>query len=299
VLVPSESFNRLLSALQKVPLPDELPSVEHMRAGMERFALDAADDLVTTSAVVAGVEGEWVRAPGASEEHVLLYLHGGGYVMGSPNTHRKLCGDLSRATGMLVWLPDYPLAPEAPFPQAIEALAPTYEHLVGLVGASNLVIAGDSAGGGLTVALLLAARDAGQEMPAAAVCISPWADLARADHGESPNAATDPIVRAEDTARMVSWYLAGADPLDPLASPARADLQGLPPLLVHVGSTELLLDDAVTLAEQAEAAGVKVTLEVWPDMVHVWHLFAGRVPEATDAVARIGEFIHAELGHGA
>lgn len=282
---------RLLAALEKVPAPAEPLSPEQMRAAMEQVALPAGDDIEATGAEIAGVAGEWVRAPGAGSDRVLLYLHGGGYVMGSPNTHRKLCGDLSRATGRSVWLPNYPLAPESPFPEAIEALTPVYGRLVDEVGGANLHVAGDSAGGGLTIALLLAVRDASQVMPAGAVCISPWADLARTDHADSPNATTDPIVRPTDTARMVDWYLAGADPLHPLASPARADLSGLPPLLIQVGGTEVLLDDAVLLGERALADGVDVTTEVWPEMVHVWHLFAGRVPEATAAVARIGEFV--------
>ncbi len=287
----SDAFRRLLAALQKVPAPTEPLSPEQMRAGMEQVALLAGDEIEATVAEIAGLAGEWVRAPGVASDRVLLYLHGGGYAMGSPNTHRKLCGDLSRATGLSVWLPDYPLAPESPFPQAIEALTSVYDELIEDVGKENLFVAGDSAGGGLTIALLLAVRDASKVMPAAAICISPWADLARTDHADSPNAATDPIVRPADTARMVGWYLAGADPLDPLASPARADLSGLPPLLIQVGGAELLLDDAVVLGERALADGVEVTTEVWPEMVHVWHLFAGRVPEATEAVARIGEFV--------
>jgi phosphinothricin tripeptide acetyl hydrolase len=159
-------------------------------------------------------------------------------------------------------------------------------------------VAGDSAGGGLTVATLLALRDRGLPLPGAGVAISPWADLTMEAASLEGLAERDPVVRGGDLKRYRDWYLDGTDPRHPGASPAHADLTGLPPLLVHVGEAEVLLDDAVLLAESGRRDGVDVTLEAWPDMVHVWHVFAGRVPESTTAVDRIGEFLRARLVGG-
>jgi epsilon-lactone hydrolase len=226
----------------------------------------------------------------------VLYLHGGGYVMGSLATHRKLAGDVSRAAGARVLLLDYRLAPEAPYPAAVDDAVAAYRWLLAAgIEPQAIAVAGDSAGGGLTVATLLALRDRGFPMPGAGVAISPWADLTMESASIEGLAERDPVVRGGDLKRYRDWYLDGTDPRHPGASPAHADLTGLPPLLVHVGEAEVLLDDAVLLAESGRRDGVDVTLEAWPDMVHVWHVFAGRVPESTAAVDRIGEFLRARL----
>ncbi len=224
----------------------------------------------------------------------MLYLHGGGYVMGSLATHRKLAGDISRAAGARVLLIEYRLAPEHPHPAAVDDAVAAYRWLQAEgFDAARLAIAGDSAGGGLTIATLVALRDAGDPMPAAAVAISPWADLTMEAASIESRAHLDPVVGGPDLARFAGWYLDGADARHPTASPAHADLTGLPPLLVHVGEAEVLVDDSLLLTERCRADGVDVTLEEWPEMIHVWHVFAGRVPESTAAVDRVGEFLRA------
>jgi acetyl esterase/lipase len=222
----------------------------------------------------------------------MLYLHGGGYVVGSIATHLGLAGRLSRAAAARVLLLNYRLAPEHPFPAAVEDATAAYRWLLGTgVKPGRIAIAGDSAGGGLTVATLVALRDAGEPLPAAGVCQSPWIDLEGAGESVTTKAHVDPLVHKDMLLKMASWYLAGANPRTPLAAPLYADLQGLPPLLVQVGTAEILLDDATRLADRARAAGVAVTLEPWEGMIHVWQLFASILPEGQQAIDRIGAFV--------
>jgi acetyl esterase/lipase len=222
----------------------------------------------------------------------MLYLHGGGYVVGSIATHRGLAGRLSQAAAARVLLVDYRLAPEHPFPAAVDDAASAYRWLLAQgIESARLVIAGDSAGGGLTIATLVALRDAGVPLPAAAVCLSPWVDLEGSGDSVTTKAAADPLVQKDMLLQLGAWYLAGADPRTPLAAPLYADLRRLPPLLIQVGTAEILLDDATRLAEKATAAGVKVTLESWEDMIHVWQLFAPMLPEGQQAIERIGVFV--------
>ena len=238
------------------------------------------------------IAGEWLEPPAPRERVALLYLHGGGYVIGSPRSHRHLAAALARAAGAATLLPDYRLAPEHPFPAAIEDAVAAYRWLLER-GAlpERTVIAGDSAGGGLTVATLLALRDRGLPRPAAGVCISPWVDLTCTAPSYASKAASDPIVTGEGVGMMAQAYLGATDPKTALASPLFADLAGLPPLLVQVGSEEVLLDDAVGLAERAKAAGVAATLEVWPDMIHVWHWFFPMLDEGQRAIDGAGAFV--------
>jgi phosphinothricin tripeptide acetyl hydrolase len=238
------------------------------------------------------IAGEWLEPPAAREHAALLYLHGGGYVIGSPRSHRHLAAALARAAGAATLLPDYRLAPEHPFPAAIEDAVAAYRWLLER-GAlpERTVIAGDSAGGGLTVATLLALRDRGLPRPAAGVCISPWVDLTCTAPSYVSKAASDPIVTGEGVGLMARAYLGATDPKTPLASPLFADLAGLPPLLVQVGSEEVLLDDAVGLAERAKTAGVAATLEVWPNMIHVWHWFFPMLDEGQRAIDGAGAFV--------
>jgi epsilon-lactone hydrolase len=238
------------------------------------------------------IAAEWLEPPAAREGAALLYLHGGGYVIGSPRSHRHLAASLARAAGAATLLPDYRLAPEHPFPAAVEDAVAAYRWLLEH-GAQpgRVVIAGDSAGGGLTVATLLVLRDRGLPRPAAGVCISPWVDLTCTAPSYATKAASDPIVAHEGVDMMAKAYLGATDARTPLASPLYADLTGLPPLLVQVGSEEVLLDDAVGLAERAKAAGVAATLEVWPDMIHVWHWFFPMLDEGRKAIAGIGDFV--------
>jgi epsilon-lactone hydrolase len=288
--VASPQFEKLVGILRERRQPSGDHPVEKLRAGMEATALPVADDVSVVPVDAGGIPAEWVAAPGVADGRVVLYLHGGGYVMGSPVTHRKLAGDVSRASGARVLLIDYRLAPEHPLPAAVDDAVQAYRWLLaqGVAGGS-IAIAGDSAGGGLTVATLQALREAGEALPAAAACISPWVDLTGEAASIVSRADRDPIVDAGDLERFVWWYVGETDAR--AASPVHGDLSGLPPLLVQVGDEEVLLDDSVLLAERAGAAGVDVTLEVWPEMFHVWHAFAGRVPESTAAVEQLGAFI--------
>ena len=293
--MPSPQFDKLVKILHERQRPPGLP-VDRLRSGMEKMAFPAADDVKVVTGSLGGLSFEEVTAPGADADRALLYLHGGGYVMGSPNTHRKLAGDLSRAGAVRVVVPDYPLAPEHPFPAAIESITALYTALLAEgLPAARIALGGDSAGGGLAVATLLAWRDRGIPLPAAAVVISPWVDLVAGRSVDPALVERDPVCSPGDLAMMGALYLGGADPSQPLASPVYADLAGLPPLLIQVGEAEILLDGARTLAERAGRAGVDVTLDVWPDMIHVWHVFAGRVPEATEAVEAAGAFVAARL----
>ena len=246
---------------------------------------------------VGGRPAEWIRPARAREDAALLYLHGGGYVIGSPRSHRHLAESIARSAGIACLLPDYRLAPEHPFPAAVDDALGAYRSLVDdrKIASSRIAIAGDSAGGGLTVATLVAIRQAGLPMPGAAVCISPWTDLTCSAPSYETKAATDPLVALPGITTMAQNYLGAADPRTPLASPLYADLRGLPPLLIQVGSEEVLLDDATRLAERAQAAGVDATIEVWEPMIHVWHWFLPWLDEAQAAVDKIGAFLRARL----
>lgn len=244
-----------------------------------------------------GVPAEWIAAPEATADRVIFYLHGGGYTLGSINTHREMVSRLSRAAGARALAINYRLAPEHPFPAAVEDSTAAYRWLLGNgVNPGRMVIAGDSAGGGLTIATLVALRDAGVPLPAAAVCLSPWVDLEGLGESMRTKAAVDPMIPAEMIAEGGKAYLGGADPRTPLAAPLYADLTGLPPLLLQVGTSEVLLDDSTRLAERARAVGVDVTLEPWDDMIHVWQIFAAMLPEGQQAIDRIGEFVRKHTG---
>jgi acetyl esterase/lipase len=223
---------------------------------------------------------------------VLLYLHGGGYVVGTPWGYRGLVAALADASGMTTYAIDYRLAPEHPFPAAIDDAAAAFRALIDRGhDPSRIAIAGDSAGGGLTVATLLRLREAGSPLPGAAFLISPWADLGCTGPSMTGKAAADPALTEAGLRRMAAYYLDQADPADPLASPIHADLTGLPPILVHVGTAEILLDDALRLAAAAGRDDVALTLEIWPGLIHVWHAFAFMLPEGAAAVAAAGAFL--------
>ena len=287
----SAEIIKLKRLLREKALPSGTPIAER-RAVMEKFAFRVADDIHVEQVNVAGRAAEWLRAPHADATHVLLYLHGGGYVMGSPHTHRALAGELSRAAQARVLLPDYRLAPEAPFPAAVDDAVAAVQWLYGQgVAPAGLAIAGDSAGGGLTAATLIALRDRQLPLPQAAVCISPWSDLTCSNASYQTRATADPMITTADITLMASAYLHGADPKSPLASPNRGDLSGLPPLLIQVGRDEVLLDDAVVLHEAARSAGVASTLEIWDDMIHVWHAFFPMLAEGRQGIARVGEYL--------
>jgi len=253
-----------------------------------RLATDVYREQVNAGCVPA----VWITTSGIVPERVICYLHGGGYVLGSINTHRELASRLSRAASARVLILDYRLAPENPFPAAVDDSTAAYRWLLSSgVDPARLVIAGESAGGGLTIATLVALRDAGEPLPAAGICLSPWVDLECLGESIVTRAEIDPVVNKENIVMLAKAYLGDADPRTPLASPLYADLTGLPPLLIQVGTAECLFDDAMRLADRARAAGVDVTLEPWEDMIHMWHMFAAILPEGQQAIDRIGEFI--------
>jgi len=288
----SEELQTIIGMLRARTMSGE-PSVAEMRAGIEMlvnvFALPS--DVTREPVDAGGVAAEWISTPGAVADRVILYLHGGGYVIGSINTHRELASRMSRAAAARVLLIDYRLAPEHPHPAAVEDAVAAYRWLLSTgVSASRCAIGGDSAGGGLTVATLVALRDRGVPLPAAGVCLSPWVDLEGSGESMTTKAAVDPMVQRDGLRRMAEMYLAGQPPRTPLAAPLYADLSGLPPLLIQVGTAETLLDDSTRLAERARKAAVEVHLDPWEDMIHVWQAFP-MLPEAQQAVERIGAFV--------
>jgi acetyl esterase/lipase len=223
-----------------------------------------------------------------------LYLHGGAYQMGSPATLRHMIALLSAAAEARVLSVDYRLAPEHPFPAAVDDALTAYRQLLSDgTNPGDVAIAGDSAGGGLALATLVALRDAGDPLPAAAVVMSPWTDLALTGESLRTRADVDVMVKPAGMPETAATYLAGADPRHPYASPLYADLHGLPPILIHVGDAEVIRDDSTRFAAEAEAAGVDVTLEVWDEMPHVWHAFVGLLPESDQAIERIGQWLRA------
>ena len=267
-------------------------SVAEMRAANEEMAVAPPADIKCEPLTANGVKAEWVSAPGAAADRAVLYLHGGGYVLGSLKTHRDLMGRISRAAQARVLGLDYRLAPEHPFPAAVEDAVAGYRFLLdqGLRPA-RMAVAGDSAGGALTLATLVSVRDAGLPLPACGVCLSPWTDLEATGESMKTRLHVDPIASPDGTRLLAETYLAGKDPRTPLAAPLHADLKGLPPLLIQVGDHEVLLDDSTRVAQKARTAGVNVKLEVWPEMIHVWHLFASFLPEGQEAVDGVGKFI--------
>lgn len=247
---------------------------------------------------IDGVECEWLVPTDCLNAPVLLYLHGGAYVSGSARTHRTMVSYLARAAGMRALLPNYRLAPEHPFPAGLEDCVTVYRQLIACgMSADDIVIAGDSAGGGMTMATLLSLRDDEDPLPAAAVLISPWLDLTASGESARSRIDHDPLFRVEDMPKAASHYAPSEKHRDPLVSPVFADMHGLPPLLVHVGDHEILLSDSTRLADGVEAAGGSVALKVWPDMWHVFHYFVGRMPEAGRALDEIAQWLYGVLGH--
>jgi epsilon-lactone hydrolase len=292
----SARAEQLESILQSAPKQIDLPLQQKREAG------EHAEDLASEPEDVAyedapEVKGLWARPVGARDDAAIMYLFGGGYTISSPHSRRKFAGHLARAAGTLALIPDYALAPEHPFPGAIESALAAYRFLLERgFAAGRIVLCGDSSGGGLTGATLLALKQHGLPLPAGAIPISPWADLSCSGQTFELLSARDLTVTRDGLQRMAADYLRTADPRNPLASPIFGDFSGLPPLLVIVGGHEGLLDDALSLARQAAIGGVDVTLRVWAGMQHVFPLYAGFLPEADAAIAMIGSWIDARLG---
>ncbi len=254
------------------------------------------DNVLVSEVTAGGVPAHWVTAPGADAGRVLLFLHGGGYELGSLRSDGELVARLGRACGMRVLFPEYRLAPEHPFPAAIDDVRAAWRWLRSDQGlsATSMAVAGDSAGGGLSVALLVALRDAEEALPAAAALMSPTVDLTGSGTSMTERVEQDPISTPAMLRQFASDYLAGADPTTPLASPLFASLSGLPPLLVQVGTADLLLSDSERLAAKATRAGVDVTLEIGEGLPHVYQTLLG-TPEAAEATEQIGKFLRARV----
>ncbi len=244
-----------------------------------------------------GVRAEWTSTPQADRDAALLYLHGGGYVIGSLDSHRHLVSEAGRAAGSWALALEYRLAPEHPFPAAVDDALAGYRFLLARgYRPGRIAIAGDSAGGGLVVSAMVAIRDAGLPQPGCGWCISPWVDMEATGETMTTRAGVDPMVQQAGILDMARLYLNGADPRAPMAAPIYADLNGLAPLLIQVGAAETLLDDALRLAKTAGAADVRVDLQIWPEMVHVWHLFHPELKAGLRAIADGGSFVRRMIG---
>jgi len=295
----SEALENIVTMLraQAGERGDDEMTVDEWRQAYDGLGglLPAAEGVPVAAVDAGGVRAEWIGADGGP---VVVYLHGGGYCIGSLDSHRPMLTHLASATGGRVLAVDYRLAPEHPFPAALDDACTAYRWVLSSgADAGQIVVAGDSAGGGLTLATLVALRDAGDPLPAAGVCLSPWADLTQSGATIADKADADPLVHAEDLDRWAAAYAGPAgDPGTPGMSPVSADLSGLPPLLVEVGTAEVLLDDARRVADRARAAGVELTMHEGEDLIHVWHFFAGAVPEADEGIARVAEFVQRHTG---
>jgi phosphinothricin tripeptide acetyl hydrolase len=272
----------------------ERTTPEQMRADFEEWCERFPDDRKAsiTRVSAGGVPADQIEPAGLATARVVLYLHGGGYSLGSARSHRALGKRIAFAARARAVLPDYRLAPEHVFPAALEDAVASYRWLLATgVEPERIAVAGDSAGGGLALALLVSLRDAGAPLPACAVLLSPFADLGCNGEAYSTLAQLDPIVSREMGVGMGRLYLGDREPSDPLASPVHAKLDGLPPLLIQVGSREVVLDDARAIERHAREAGVLAKLDVWPGMVHVWHLFASALEEGQRAIEDLGAFV--------
>lgn len=289
--MPSKEHEALVAALQEGGVVDA-PSIEEQRANYE--AMLGANPPPAAASIeelsIGQCNADWVSVPDSRQDRVILYLHGGGYVIGSNVGYREFASRLAQANRARVCVLNYRLAPENPFPAAVDDAVAAFGWLLEQgTNASSIVVAGDSAGGGLALATLLSLRDAGGPQAACGVCFSPWADLAGTGASAQPGAVDDPLVTPEALTDMTRAY-AGDDTRNPLASPLYADYEGLPPLFVLVGEREVLLDDAIRVSDKARSAGVEVTYFQGPGLVHVWPVLAPTAPESAAALKQMAGF---------
>lgn len=291
--MPPAEIDRIRARLAAHPRPADLAArrarIDALGAG---YAL--APDVVVEPVDAGGVPAEWTSTP-AARDAVVLFLHGGGYVSGSLTSHRHMVAQAGREAQARTLALDYRLAPEHPFPAALEDALAGYRFLLGAgIAPSRIALAGESAGGGLALAAVLSLRAAGLPLPRCLWLSSPWTDLALTGGSMETKAAIDPLLSRAYLAELAGLYLDGADAAGPLVSPIHAELAGLPPMLIQVGSAETLLDDSLRLAAAAGSADVSVQLEIWPHMIHAWHLFYQEVAEGRRSLARAGAFIRAQ-----
>ncbi|MBI1261359.1 MAG: alpha/beta hydrolase fold domain-containing protein [Rhizobiales bacterium] len=298
-LQPDAALQKVKSLLRERAKRAVLP-LDERRTMMDRnsevFPLPAGVEVESID--INGLKADWNRPIGMTDGPVLLYFHGGGYVQGSPLSHRHMTGRLALEGNLRVLSVDYAMAPEQPFPAAVNDGLKSYRWLLDQgVPAGQIALAGDSAGGGLVVATMMMARDSDLPIPACGVLLCPWTDLTCTTESYKTRAAADPMTSEEGLKSMAAIYLNGADPRDPLASPNYGNLKGLPPLYIQVGHDEVLLDDARHLAMRAGEQGVGVRLDVVEDMFHVWQAFYQMLPQAEDALIKIGSYLRQHLGN--
>jgi monoterpene epsilon-lactone hydrolase len=295
---PESQQVQMLIRTQIAPHFGPSASLAERREIIESMSAMSAPPPGTTveKVMIGAIPAEWVSTPASDPDRMILYLHGGGYSIGSCNTHRGLAAQLSAAIGARALVIEYRLAPEYPFPAGLDDATAAYRWLLkGGASPARTVIAGDSAGGGLTLATLLALRDAGDPLPAAAVLFSPWTDLAATGESMVTRAEVDPMLSGASLTDSIRWYIGERDPRTAQISPLYADLRGLPPLFIQVGDNEVLLDDSTRLAERARAAGVEVDLDIWEGMWHVFQMSAAQVPESRQALDKVGALVRARL----
>lgn len=290
---------RMLQMREAVLASGRTPTLEEQRAGIALMTEAATEpaSVKVGETYAGGCRAYWHDPEGGAMDRVVLYLHGGGYVIGSPGSHTRMVGHLAKAVGCRALNVDYRLAPEHPFPAAVDDATAAYRWLLDQgYTPEHIAISGDSAGGGLTLAALLSIKDQGLPQPAAAVPLSPWTDMEGTGESMTANAGPDLIVSGDPLRQMASQYLGEQDPKNPLAAPLYGDYRGVAPLYIQVGGDETLLDDSTRVAEKAQAAGVEVKLDVFPEMQHVFQSNVGNVPEADDAIDRIGAWLRPKLG---
>lgn len=272
------------------------PQAMRSHNGQAGFMMKLHHDVQMVPVMVDTVPAEWLIPQGAAADHALLYLHGGAWSLGSPEVYRRFVSGFAYASQRRALVIDYRLAPENPFPAALDDCLTSYKWLLGQgLPAQKIVVAGDSAGGNLTLALLVALRDAGTPLPAGAVTISPATDLAGTGESYTTRKQLDPFFYRGGMSGVVEGYIATYDVYHPYISPLYADLHGLPPLLIHVGDHEILLDDALRFGQRAAEAGVEVQTVVWPKMFHVFQMFDPILPEARQANEQIAQFIRSRI----
>jgi acetyl esterase/lipase len=295
-----QELDKIIKVLKEGAGPNPTFSVENARKTWYLYTEDyeIPAGISARRDQIGAMQVEWLQRPDANESRAVLYLHGGGYVCGGIETHRPITAELAKTFDGVVVSIDYRLAPENPYPAALEDAVAGYRYLVDRgISPKDMAIAGESAGGGLVVGLLLALKARGLALPAAAWIISPWSDLSHSGETIITNQPTDPIVFKSAIDLTRDLYLAGAPYNEPFASPGvDADLTGLPPLLIQVATAEILLDDALNLTRRAAHAGVDVTFEGWPGLVHAWQLFSHDLEEGRAACARAGQWLNARLG---
>ncbi|MCR5875575.1 alpha/beta hydrolase [Phenylobacterium sp. J426] len=291
-----EGVRALLAAGAPQPGQPE-PTMAQRRAAIDGFGemVPLADGVSLAPETLAGISTERHTPQGAVDGRRLLYLHGGAYVIGSPRSHRPLASQLAVAARSVAVVPDYRLGPENRFPAAVEDAVAVYAELLKETDAGRIVVAGDSAGGGLSLALALALKQRGLAQPAGYYVISPWADLTQSSETYRTKAATDPMIQRDNVARSAADYLGSADARDPLASPVFGDFRDVAPVLIQVGSEETLLGDSLKVADVAGQACVQVRLEIWPEMIHVFQAFFFQCAAARRAIADAGAWMEARF----